>query len=180
MSPVLAQQRRGLLARYTSCQVIGLATCVDERETLDFHLPDAASFRMAVATVNATAPTAANGPQADPDTSMADAPTVPAKVHRFKASELPLPSATRSAIEDLAHAFKKKGGYDETRKSVWEKFEASVRVLSSPLPQPYKLQIVARIALLILFFPYRNIVIRFTSPSSRSPKRKSNEIPLNS
>lgn len=82
---------------------------------------------MAVATAHATAPTAANGLQADPDTSMTDAPAVPAKVHKFKASELPLPSATRSAIEDLAHAFKKKGGYDETRKSVWETFEASVR-----------------------------------------------------
>lgn len=82
---------------------------------------------MAVATAHAIAPTAANGLQADPDTSMTDAPVVPAKVHKFKASELPLPSATRSAIEDLAHAFKKKGGYDETRKGVWETFEASVR-----------------------------------------------------
>jgi hypothetical protein len=45
---------------------------------------------------------------------------------RFKASDLPLPSATRTAIEGLAHAFKKKGGYDAIRKQVWEKFEASV------------------------------------------------------
>lgn len=45
---------------------------------------------------------------------------------KFKASDLPLPSATRSAIERLAHNFKKKGGYDAIRKQVWEKFEASV------------------------------------------------------
>ncbi|KAL2197546.1 complex proteins associated with Set1p component shg1-domain-containing protein, partial [Corynascus similis CBS 632.67] len=50
------------------------------------------------------------------------APPVPRK---FKASDLPLPSATRTAIEGLAHAFKKKGGYDAIRKQVWEKFEAS-------------------------------------------------------
>jgi hypothetical protein len=46
---------------------------------------------------------------------------------KFKASDLPLTSATRSAIEGLAHTFKKKGGYDALRKQVWEKFEASVR-----------------------------------------------------
>ncbi|KAI0439942.1 hypothetical protein F4803DRAFT_529309, partial [Xylaria telfairii] len=50
-------------------------------------------------------------------------PLVPRK---FKASDLPLPSATRSAIEGLAHSFKKKGGYDAIRKQVWEKFEQSV------------------------------------------------------
>ncbi|KAK4137577.1 hypothetical protein BT67DRAFT_341032, partial [Trichocladium antarcticum] len=44
---------------------------------------------------------------------------------KFKASDLPLPSATRTAIEGLAHSFKKKGGYDTIRKQVWEKFEAS-------------------------------------------------------
>jgi hypothetical protein len=46
---------------------------------------------------------------------------------KLKASDLPLSSATRSAIEGLAHTFKKKGGYDALRKQVWEKFEASVR-----------------------------------------------------
>ncbi|KAI1341961.1 hypothetical protein F5Y15DRAFT_373768, partial [Xylariaceae sp. FL0016] len=45
---------------------------------------------------------------------------------KFKASDLPLPSATRSAIENLAHSFKKKGGYDAIRKQVWEKFAQSV------------------------------------------------------
>lgn len=49
-------------------------------------------------------------------------------VRSFKASELPLSSAVRSAVEGLAHAFKKKGGYDAIRKQAWEKFEASVSV----------------------------------------------------
>lgn len=56
---------------------------------------------------------------------MADAPTV-THPRKFKASELPLTSATRTAIDGLAHAFKKKGGYDATRKQVWDTFEASV------------------------------------------------------
>lgn len=46
---------------------------------------------------------------------------------KFKASDLPLPSATRAAIESLAHSFKKEGAYDSIRKQVWDKFEASVR-----------------------------------------------------
>lgn len=54
-----------------------------------------------------------------------DASSVPV-AKKFKASDLPLPSATRTAIEGLAHSFKKKGGYDSIRKQVWEKFEASV------------------------------------------------------
>ncbi|KAJ4148099.1 hypothetical protein LMH87_002586 [Akanthomyces muscarius] len=44
---------------------------------------------------------------------------------KYKASDLPLPSATRAAIESLAHAFKKEGAYDDIRKHVWDKFEAS-------------------------------------------------------
>jgi hypothetical protein len=47
-------------------------------------------------------------------------------VRKFKASDLPLPSATRSAIDNLAHAFKKKGRYDAIRKRLWAKFEAKV------------------------------------------------------
>ncbi|KAI0123066.1 hypothetical protein BJ170DRAFT_124297 [Xylariales sp. AK1849] len=47
-------------------------------------------------------------------------------VRTFKASDLPLTTATRSAIEGLAHSFKKQGGYDAIRKQVWDKFEASV------------------------------------------------------
>jgi len=47
---------------------------------------------------------------------------------KIKASELPLSSATRNAIESLSHTFKKKGGYDALRKQVWEKLEASVSI----------------------------------------------------
>ncbi|XDG02224.1 hypothetical protein ABKA04_001839 [Annulohypoxylon sp. FPYF3050] len=54
---------------------------------------------------------------------VAGATTLPPR--KFKASDLPLTSATRSAIEGLAHSFKKKGGYDAIRKQVWEKFEQS-------------------------------------------------------
>lgn len=53
--------------------------------------------------------------------------TKPAVASRkYKASDLPLPSATRSAIESLARSFKKGGAYDTIRKQVWDKFEASV------------------------------------------------------
>ncbi len=45
---------------------------------------------------------------------------------KYKASDLPLPSATSGAIESLAHAFKKEGAYDDIRRQVWDKFEASV------------------------------------------------------
>lgn len=51
-------------------------------------------------------------------------------VRKFKASDLPLPSATRSAIDNLAHAFKKKGRYDAIRKQLWAKFEAKVDISS--------------------------------------------------
>lgn len=57
---------------------------------------------------------------------VAGATTLPPR--KFKASDLPLTSATRSAIEGLAHSFKKKGGYDAIRKQVWEKFEQSVSI----------------------------------------------------
>lgn len=62
----------------------------------------------------------------DTDSKMDSGVIVVPQPRKFKASELPLPSSTRSAIEDLAHSFKKKGGYDETRKNVWETFESSV------------------------------------------------------
>ncbi|KAK3326514.1 complex proteins associated with Set1p component shg1-domain-containing protein [Apodospora peruviana] len=44
-------------------------------------------------------------------------------VRKFKASELPLSSSTRAAVDGLAHTFKKKGGYDAIRKQAWEQFE---------------------------------------------------------
>lgn len=94
---------------------------------------------MAAAVANATPVT--GGQSADADSSMPDAPAA-SQPRKFKASELPLTSATRSAIEGLAHAFKKKGGYDTTRKNVWETFEASVcaqgcsRVINPQDPPP--------------------------------------------
>jgi len=45
---------------------------------------------------------------------------------KLKTSDLPLASATRAAIEGLAHTFKKKGGYDSLRKQVWEDLVGSV------------------------------------------------------
>lgn len=84
---------------------------------------------MAVVTVNATTQAMPNGnaiAPADTDARITDGLTILPKPRSFKASELPLPSSTRSAIDDLAHAFKKKGGYDETRKNVWDTFESSV------------------------------------------------------
>jgi hypothetical protein len=57
-------------------------------------------------------------------TSMATATVLP--VRKYKASDLPLPSATRAAIDSLVHSFKKKGDYDAIRKQVWGRFEATV------------------------------------------------------
>jgi hypothetical protein len=45
---------------------------------------------------------------------------------KLKTSDLPLTSATRAAIEGLAHTYKKKGGYDSLRKQVWDDLEGSV------------------------------------------------------
>src|SRR3569833_15797 len=68
-------------------------------------------------------------PAAEPQVSATAPDSSPhaAARRKFKAAELPLTTAVRSAIEGLAHAFKKKGGYDAIRKQAWEKFEASVR-----------------------------------------------------
>jgi hypothetical protein len=71
------------------------------------------------------------------------APALVPVARKFKASELPLTSATRSAIEGLAHTFKKKGGYDAIRKEVWEKFAASV-CSASPVITPLPFDIFAR------------------------------------
>jgi hypothetical protein len=54
---------------------------------------------------------------------------------KIKTSDLALSSATRSTIESLAQAFKKKGNYDSVRKKVWEDLENSV----CPLPFSYYL-----------------------------------------
>ncbi|GFF47171.1 hypothetical protein IFM47457_05011 [Aspergillus lentulus] len=41
---------------------------------------------------------------------------------KFKTEELPLTAAQHTAIEDLLHAFKKKGGFDNVRKKIWAEF----------------------------------------------------------
>ncbi|GFG27488.1 nipped-B-like protein B [Aspergillus udagawae] len=41
---------------------------------------------------------------------------------KFKTEELPLTTAQHTAIEDLLHAFKKKGGFDNVRKKIWAEF----------------------------------------------------------
>lgn len=53
---------------------------------------------------------------------------------KLKTSDLPLASATRAAIEGLAHTFKKKGGYDSLRKQLWGDLEKSVGVFPSVCP----------------------------------------------
>jgi hypothetical protein len=63
-------------------------------------------------------------------------PVEPAR-KKLKTSDLPLSSATRSAIESLAHTFKKKGGYDALRKQVWEKFADSVTCPALPINDFY-------------------------------------------
>ncbi len=55
----------------------------------------------------------------------ASSSTGPAR-KKVKTSDLPLASATRGAIDNLAHLFKKKGGYDSLRKQIWEDLEKSV------------------------------------------------------
>lgn len=56
-----------------------------------------------------------------------DSKTIDGPVRKkLKTTDLPLASATRAAIEGLAHTFKKKGGYDSLRKQIWEDLESSV------------------------------------------------------
>jgi hypothetical protein len=45
---------------------------------------------------------------------------------RFKASELPISSATKSAIDQLVNSYKKHGEFDSLRKKIWAEFEGSV------------------------------------------------------
>ena len=49
---------------------------------------------------------------------------------KFKTEELPLSAAQQTAIEDLLHGFKKKGGFDNLRKKIWADFEEVVCILS--------------------------------------------------
>jgi COMPASS (Complex protein associated with Set1p) component shg1 len=88
----------------------------------DKPIPSPVLPPMVAATISSAVAPAA-GPDKVPVPST-DAPAIPSR--RFTAADLPLPSATRAAIESLAHSFKKKGGYDDIRKEVWVNFEASV------------------------------------------------------
>jgi hypothetical protein len=45
---------------------------------------------------------------------------------KFKTDELPLSPAQHRTIEDLLHAFKKKGGFDNIRKILWNEFHDGV------------------------------------------------------
>lgn len=45
---------------------------------------------------------------------------------KFKTDELPLVPAQHSAIQNLLHAFKKKGGFDSVRKGIFEEFDHGV------------------------------------------------------
>lgn len=65
------------------------------------------------------------------DSANGAAPAGPPARKKLKTSDLPLASATRAAIEGLAHTFKKKGGYDSLRKQVWEDLEGSVSFATS-------------------------------------------------
>lgn len=53
---------------------------------------------------------------------------------RFKISDLPVPAATRSAIDGLVLTTKKKGKFDWLRKEVWAKFADGVRLCYPILP----------------------------------------------
>ena len=80
---------------------------------------------MALAVVQPQPPQSAPiGPASLQTTTAETATRIPPR--RFKASELPLPSNPRAAIESLVEAFKKEGGYDARRKEAWAKFDTSV------------------------------------------------------
>jgi hypothetical protein len=53
-----------------------------------------------------------------------DSPAAPRK--KLRPSELPLSQTQRTAIDNLAHTFRKKGHYDSIRKDLLAQFEASV------------------------------------------------------
>ena len=45
---------------------------------------------------------------------------------KFKTEELPLSAAQHTALENLLHSFKKKGGFDNVRKKIWADFDGGV------------------------------------------------------
>lgn len=57
-----------------------------------------------------------------------DKDSAPHEHQKPKLSELPIDQAKRSAIDGLAHNFRKKGEYDNIRNTVRAQFEASVSI----------------------------------------------------
>lgn len=53
-----------------------------------------------------------------------DVESLPRK--KFKTEELPLSATQQTAIENLLHSFKKKGGFDNVRKKIWADFDSGV------------------------------------------------------
>lgn len=45
---------------------------------------------------------------------------------KFKLDELPLTPAQHTSIQSLLHSFKKKGGFDSVRSSIWKEFDNGV------------------------------------------------------
>lgn len=48
------------------------------------------------------------------------------KRKKFKADDLPLSAAQHAAIDKLLHSFRKKGGFDSIRKTIWAEFNDGV------------------------------------------------------
>lgn len=107
--------------------------------------------------------------------NMASEPGAGPSPRKFKASELPLPSATRAAIESLAHSFKKEGAYDSIRKQVWDKFGASVCRTATSCCYCFSLAITNK-----PFFNYRTTKPKLQKPSSRLQNKKLSAIRINS
>ncbi|KAJ6116713.1 hypothetical protein N7512_006438 [Penicillium capsulatum] len=47
------------------------------------------------------------------------------KHRKFRAEDLPITAAQQTVIDKLLHSFKKKGGFDSTRKQIWAEFNSS-------------------------------------------------------
>lgn len=53
---------------------------------------------------------------------------------KFKTEELPISAAQRAAIDNLLFSFKKKGGFDNIRKTIWAEFNDGVSAFSLVAP----------------------------------------------
>lgn len=71
------------------------------------------------------------GPEETPDVPSAEVKRPAVDIEslqrkKFKTEELPLSPTQHRTIEDLLHAFKKRGGFDTTRKKLWTEFDEGV------------------------------------------------------